>query len=150
MDVGGCGKWQGGWATDCVLIRLVSMPLCTQIVKLQQIAALSPVLSLSQSADHESDDDNDDGPIPIRASSQGAACSKSLARVHSFLRTNVPKIHARYHSNRSEMELVLQSYLQPTLHPSVDTLEKQLHTRMYVACTQRDQTPCTLCCVPTP
>lgn len=117
------------------LISLVWHVLCVQIAKLQQIAALSPVSSLPHAAESDSSDESDADEAPIHRAGKAAAkkrsaSSKSLARVHSFLHTYLSKVHARYHPNRAEMELVLQSYLRPNLHPSVETLEKKLHTRM--------------------
>ncbi len=67
-----------------------------------------------------------------KASKGSKASSSRQLSLQSFLRTYVGKIHARYHAtpNRAEMELVLQSYLQPALQPTIDSLEKLIHTRM--------------------
>ena len=124
------------------------------VAKLQQIAALSPSSSSSISAsrssivssvsasiqldDSSSDESEADAPassIPhakgkLRRPKKG---SKSPPSLRAFLQTYVPKIHDRYHAsaNRREMELVISSYLQPTLQPTVQVLEKQIQAKMY-------------------
>lgn len=62
----------------------------------------------------------------------GASSKQRHLALSAFLTTYVPKIHARYHppAARSEMELIITSYLRPELHPKVDVLEKAIHTRM--------------------
>ena len=62
----------------------------------------------------------------------GSGKSSHQLSLHSFLRTYLGKVHARYHpvAARAEMELAIQSYLQPALQPSIEQLEKLIHTRM--------------------
>jgi 5'-3' exonuclease len=123
------------------------------ISKLQQIAASSPgptssmlqthsptaasdviYLSDSDSSESESEAPSVSQRAPARKRRAAPKVSKEHVSLRTFLRTNLGKVYNRYHSPDAlkEMELVLQSYLQPELHPSVDTLEQQLHTRMSV------------------
>jgi len=69
-------------------------------------------------------------PSKSKKDKTNANTKKLQVSLRQFLTTYFTKIHQRYHSSMPEVELLIESYLKPTLEPSVEVMEKRLHRRV--------------------